>query len=73
MEIIVIDDNLKITSVSKIIHDMSLHGDISDFKRNELYMNFALQMRYYPNIVNFKNFIYSLLQLIKKNKLKVSD
>lgn len=63
-------DNLKITSVSKIIHDMSLHGDISDFKRNELYMNFALQMRYYPNIVNLKNFIYSLLQLIKKNKLK---
>src|SRR5690606_38106451 len=62
--------NLKITSVSKIIHDMSLHGDISDFKRNELYMNFALQMRYYLNIVNFKNFIYSLLQLIKKNKLK---
>lgn len=63
--------NIKITSQSEIMHDMSLHGEISDFKLNELYINFALQMRHYPSKVNFKNSIYSLIQTIKKRKIKL--
>lgn len=63
---------LKITSTAKLIHDMSLHGEISDFKRNELYVGFALQMRYYPSNVNLKNFLYSLYQSIKMKKLNIA-
>jgi len=63
---------LKITSTSVIIHDMSLHGEISDFKMNELYINFALQLRHYPSMVNLKNFIYSLFQTLRSSKLKMT-
>lgn len=62
---------LKITSVSKISHDMSLHNEITDFKRKELYINFALQMRYYPSIINLKNFIYCILKSIKMYKISM--
>lgn len=66
-----LDCNFKITSKSKIIHDMSLHGVISDFKLQELYVNFALQIRYYPSVVNFKNFIYSFLNSLKNRKFDI--
>lgn len=62
---------LIISSKSKIIHNMSLHGEISDFKRSELYLNFALQIRHYPNIVNLKNFLYSLFLTLKLKKIRL--
>lgn len=62
---------LIVTSKSKIIHNMSLHGEISDFKRSELYLNFALQIRHYPSIVNLKNFLYSLFLTLKLKKIRL--
>lgn len=57
-------NGLIVTSYSSLVHNMSLHGEISEFKRKELYINFSIQMRHYPSIVNFKNFIYSLKQAV---------
>ena len=63
--------DIKIFSRSEIVHDMSLHGEISEFKRSELYINFSLQARHYPSKVNVKNFLYSLIQTIKKRNLSL--
>lgn len=63
---------IKITSKSEIVHNMSLHGETSEFKIAELYINFALQMHHYPSIVNAKNLLYSLGKTIKQKKISLT-
>lgn len=60
-----------ITSKSYIYHNISLHGKISNFKKYELYINYALQMRHYPNLDNFKILSFHILKNLKNKDFKL--
>ncbi len=57
---------LIITSYTQILHDMSLHGEVSKEKKYELYLNYAIQVRQYPMVLTIKTFLHSIFCLLQE-------
>lgn len=61
-------DNLQISSNSKIIHDLSMTGFISESRKLEMDLAIFLELRHYPYLVNFEIATKRLLNAIKERR-----
>ncbi|MEQ1106348.1 hypothetical protein, partial [Acinetobacter ursingii] len=61
---------LIITSYTQLLHDMSLHGEVSKDKKYQLYLNYAIQMRHYPSFLTLKTFLYSIYCLLRDKDVR---